>query len=128
MPIKPRVYCSVPHRPRFYRCAFKNKSSLHRSRPQKGLNVERADLSGDGEPPRQEQTGQLPPRDFCASSQSLMHEKLQLCFSSMFGVKRRGLYCIASPTKRERPAGPQRAASLGSTPSLREDGWFGQLP
>lgn len=51
MPIKPSVYCSAPHWPQFYRCAFKNKSSVHLSWPQTGLNVEKVDPSGDGEPP-----------------------------------------------------------------------------
>lgn len=35
----------------FYRHAFKNKSSVYLGWPQKGLNVEKADLSGDEELP-----------------------------------------------------------------------------
>jgi len=51
MPIKPSVYCSAPHWPRFYSCASKNKSPVRLSWPQKSSEVEEADPSGDGEPP-----------------------------------------------------------------------------
>lgn len=57
MPIKPSVYCSAPHRPRLYRCAFKNKSFVRLSWPQKGSNIERVNLSGDGEPPPSPELG-----------------------------------------------------------------------
>lgn len=49
--MNPSVYCSAPHPPQLYGCAFKTKSPVHLGWPQKGLDGERTDPLGNGKPP-----------------------------------------------------------------------------
>lgn len=129
MLLNPSVYCSAPHPPQLYGCAFKTKSSVHLGWPQKGLDGDGADPLGNGKPPPGPELGSSEQSSFLlgisvhpvgASGMRNPSPAFKCIWCEwMWSLQHHICY------QGEDTGWPWRPTSLGSAPAMGEDGCFG---